>query len=701
MLKTIAIALLPFLVLIGSGLDRISNQSAEKERNSSSGTVEKMIVANGTATMDLNLSRLGGVMRGAKAGKSTTLRFDVEQDSFFQILVMNDELRGPIPSAMKIIPQTNVELPGSLAGSYNDLVVESLAWGGPYDLAIRSGRTGFTYFNIEGYLLDYNPSDQSFGIQVGRVVMAAEYANELGRPSDAGALVGQISISAKMRTIEVTQLSGDDSETVLPGSPEAGTVPGPDVIVGDVNGLAQFGSSSGTQVGLALGTDSCNQGVENLHWFAMPDNDHPVIPQNLYRMSGGATNDERFEQIGQSSVKHAFTALTQNICNLGCNGVGGTNLGSGCSDPYTASLNSGPNLGSKAWINPYTGAYPRGDSATNPNSHTAHTHTGTSHRILTEIADLNTSLNPGASYFAEGQYVTPHEYVWCQGHPGQCNQNNNVSFRRYSVSGTASPFSFAPVGSTTRMKPAIDAWTGSTKVVIQPAPGVDGIGAVSYKVTNPSPGVWHYEYAIYNQNMDRGIQSFSVPIGSGVTLSNVGFHMPPQQPAWAADGTAGDAGFSNSPWTPSQSAGAITWASETMAQNQNANAIRWGSLYNFRFDSNRPPQNVDATVGFLKTGSPVVVQVQGPAPVVPNVVTVSGRVTNQGGTGIRGVYVYMVDAGNVRRQAMTNAFGYYSFDNVAGGQTYTFSVSSKLYTFNPTTVPINDNVSNLDFTALP
>jgi hypothetical protein len=54
-------------------------------------------------------------------------------------------------------------------------------------------------------------------------------------------------------------------------------------------------------------------------------------------MSGGASNDERFEQIGQSQVKHAFTALTQNLCSLGCNGVGGSRLGSGCSDPYSAS----------------------------------------------------------------------------------------------------------------------------------------------------------------------------------------------------------------------------------------------------------------------------------------------------------------------------------------------------------------------------
>src|SRR5262249_12513273 len=156
---------------------------------------------------------------------------------------------------------------------------------------------------------------------------------------------------------------------------------------------------------------------------------------------------------------------------------------------------------------------------------------------------------------------------------------------------TASPFSFSTGGfSTQRSKSAISAWSGSTQQRIEPAPGVDGIGAVAYKVTNPSPGVWHYEYAIYNQNLDRAIQSFSVPLGAGASISNVGFHAPPQQPAWPADGTLNSAGFSGAAWAQTQTASSMTWASETFAQNQNANAIRWGTLYNFRFDSNRPPQ---------------------------------------------------------------------------------------------------------------
>ncbi len=78
---------------------------------------------------------------------------------------------------------------------------------------------------------------------------------------------------------------------------------GPDIILGNLSSLIQAGSN-GTQVGLAIGTDICNNGNVQANWFRLPETDHPVIPQNLYRLSGGANNDDRFEQIGQSWVMH-------------------------------------------------------------------------------------------------------------------------------------------------------------------------------------------------------------------------------------------------------------------------------------------------------------------------------------------------------------------------------------------------------------
>ena len=133
-----------------------------------------------------------------------------------------------------------------------------------------------------------------------------------------------------------------------PGVPNL--VPGPDVIVGDVEDVAQFDPAVGTQVGLAIGTDSCNNGDQPVDWFALPQTDHPVVPQNLYRMSGGATNDARFEQIGQSWMKHTFLALEESICGT-CNTSGcqtGSHLCPGCSDPYTSGLNGDQEASARA-----------------------------------------------------------------------------------------------------------------------------------------------------------------------------------------------------------------------------------------------------------------------------------------------------------------------------------------------------------------
>ncbi len=611
MAKTILIALTSLLLV---SWDKPLVPLRPQDPNTLSGTLEKAIVANGTVTMDVDLNHLNG---GRSSSQVNKLRFEVAPNSFFTILVFNNDLRGIEPGSMRLIPQSLAHLPAALNASYHQLIVERTLWGEPYELVVRDEKTGFIFFNIEGHQYDYAANEHLLGINKGRLLLSKEFAAILERPADAGSTVGEIAITANMRAIEITQVvNGEARSSVMPSveGVTSSLVSGPDVIVGDLSGLAQFGSS-GTMVGLAVGTDSCNAGVVPLNWFALPNNDHPVIPQNLYRKSGGATNDQRFEQVGQSSVKHAFTALQQNICGFGCSPTASTTLGAGCSDPYSASLNSGGsgnNLGSRAWINPFTGAYPRGDSATPPNSHSGHAHTGTSHRILVAMNDLNTTLNPGATYFAEAQYVTPHEYAWCQTHPGECNMANNASYRQYSVSGTTS-FSFSPVGATVRTKPAIVAWNGATINQIEPDPGNDGIGFVAYKVTNTSPGVWHYEYAVYNQNLDRAIQSFRVPLGAGVVVENIGFHAPPQHPAWANDGTVGSAGYSSTPWTPTQFSDSLTWSSETFAQNPNANAIRWGTLYNFRFDSESPPQTTNATVGFFKTGAPILVQIQAPS----------------------------------------------------------------------------------------
>jgi hypothetical protein len=620
MLKTILTAFVfPLLLLFGP----IAIGSSQTERSAASqsvsGTLQKMIADNGSITMDLDLNGLNG--NGSLVARPVRLNFAVAANSFFSILVFNDQLRGPEPGSMALVPQNVMALPSTLGASINQLVVEKLPAGGQFDLAVRNVKTGFTFFNVEGHQYDYDAKGQSLSMQGGRLLISNEFANALGRSSDADSPVGKISFSATMQPIEVQTLANGETKSVrmLPlhgalGPRTPTLVPGPDIIVGDLPQVAQGGNDTVNHfVGLGVATTSCNNGDQPLDWFALSQTDHPFIPQNLYRMSGGANNNDRFEQIGQSWGKHAFLALENDACNFGCNTSGcttGTHLCPGCSDPYSASLNYGQTgIGSRACVNPFTGVF---DS--NANNHNGHSHTGTSHRVTVASSDLNPAQNTGATYFAEAQYITPHEYSWCQSHPGQCNMYNNGSYRQFTVSGSGDTYSFSPAGSTVRMKPAIMAWAdaGAAVTQVQPDTGNDGFWLMGYRVTNPTTGVWHYEYALYNQNLDRGIQSFSVPLGPGVNISNVGFHVPPQEPGWANDCTFNNQGYSSMPWAVTMASNSITWNSETIVQNPNANAIRYGTLYNFRFDADQPPQNANATVGYFKTGSPSTVLVQAP-----------------------------------------------------------------------------------------
>lgn len=618
MLKMVLSAfMLPLLLLVGlrdGGSSNAPNAAKRSlARHGESGTLQKMIVASGSVSMDIDLNRINGVSSTTR--KLETLHFGVAPTSFFPVLVFNNVLRRVEPGSMALVPQNKVALPAILTASLNRLMIEKARSGEASDMVVRDAMSGFVFFNIEDNF-HYDASTQLLGIRGGRLVISEALAKNLGRAHEAGTQAGTISIDTAVTPIATsTVVNGKvESSTLPPGNALVPgghvPVPGPDIMVGDLSAMVQATPvpSGDTHVGLGIGTTSCNNGDQPVHFFAMPNTDHSVISMNLYRMSGGPDNSDRFEQIGESWVKHTFGANQDDECNFGCiPWPDSTQLGVGCSDPYGAAQNTGYSLlGGRAWVNPFTGAFP-----STARNHTGHTHTATSHRVLVAKSDLDTTQNPGATYYAEAQYDTPQEYAWCQAHPGQCNMYNNASYRRFNVAGTAN-FTFTPVGETVRTKPATDAWTGATSALVEPEPGVDGRAFVVYKVTNPSAGVWHYEYAIHNQNLDRSIQSFSVPLAKGVNISNIGFHFPPNHPGFPNDGTVGNTGFSNDPWIPNQTASALIWNCETLAQNPNANAIRFGTMYNFRFDADQPPQSVNATIGFFKTGSALPVEIQAP-----------------------------------------------------------------------------------------
>ena len=187
------------------------------ENQEQTGTLQKMIVESGSVTMDLDVNRLNGF--GSVPGRPTTLQFAVAANSFFPILVFNELLRGPEPGSMALIPAgvnaSGYNLPVALGASLKQLAIEKLSSGEPFDLAVRDGKTGFTFFNIEGHQYDYDANGQLLSITGGRLLISKEFASALGRPADVSAAIGKISIGAAMQPIEIDQLVNSELKSMI------------------------------------------------------------------------------------------------------------------------------------------------------------------------------------------------------------------------------------------------------------------------------------------------------------------------------------------------------------------------------------------------------------------------------------------------------------------------------------------------------
>ncbi len=367
-------------------------------------------------------------------------------------------------------------------------------------------------------------------------------------------------------------------------------VPGPDITVCNLVGTTMnFGQAArvGDIIGMATGTISFNVGTADAIWFADPDNRHPFIAQGLFRLKG-----DRFEQIGQSWLKHAFFALGE-TCNdgTGCpcatcgyqpgHGVGDW-LGVGCQDTYGAGLNGQQsNLGPRYEVNPWNGGFTWAGSFLSQGHPTPNR---IERRLQVHDADLDPANNVGATYFIEGYYVSTDDV----------NHLNSASHRQLSVSGAVGGnWNFGNLTNTITGF-AFDEWKGSRKTVVaQVLPVVehvspDGRCIVAEKTTVLGGGVYHYEYAIHNIDMDRKVKSFSIPIHPSTTLTNIGFH---------AVESHEEPQYSNTPWTVSTTGGAITWSTTD-------NPLRWGTIYNFRFDANAAPVDTTLTLGLFEPGTP-------------------------------------------------------------------------------------------------
>src|ERR1051325_2649576 len=218
MLKsTLALFLLPTVLLLASS----SNNSAAKPKQNNPAaqteTVEKLIVANGTASLELDLSRLNNVGTTSEAPNMATLHFALAPDSFFTIVVTNDVLRDSLPGSVGLNPQNSADLPQILFAALHQLILEKVRADEGFELVVRDAKTNFAFFNVEGADYDYNPGAKSFRINNGRLLVSEEFAKQLRLPSARHAVVGNISLVANMQPIEIkTIVDGEVQSADLP-----------------------------------------------------------------------------------------------------------------------------------------------------------------------------------------------------------------------------------------------------------------------------------------------------------------------------------------------------------------------------------------------------------------------------------------------------------------------------------------------------
>jgi len=395
-------------------------------------------------------------------------------------------------------------------------------------------------------------------------------------------------------------VAGAAAMTLSIGAASAQT---PDVIVYDIgvdhsdtDDIVYYGQADGIAA-YSFATQSCNSGTGELDWYSSSGSTaHPVIGQNMYRYANG-----RFEQIGQSWLKHGFCAVNEfeNQCGP-CQTTSCDTLGVGCADTYWATLNDGRSGGSKTMINATTGGHVHGGPSPTGNN-------ATRGRLQVALSDINPALNPGAEYFIEGQYVTFDD-------ADAGADRNNTSYRRLTVNSISNIDGGGP---TIRERPAITAWRDvDSDVTLRSVLNAEDTDKsklyfLAYKVTQRGPSRWDYEYALQNVTSDQSAMSFSLTAAPESSATNISFH--------DVDYHSGDP-YDGTDWPGAKNGGEISWSTDVFSTNPNANALRWGTMYNFRFTSNYGPDDGQLTIGLFKSDINTEMVVNDvPVPMIPPV----------------------------------------------------------------------------------
>jgi len=408
--------------------------------------------------------------------------------------------------------------------------------------------------------VDNNPNDVDTLIRLGSMLnnqgLEAEAAVYLDRARELDPSVGDLSDAGVVYQTD---------DVMVRGASE-----GQDVWVCTMPGVSSWGLDEGYYA-YSVATTSANQGDEILNWIANPSNLHPVIGQNLFQYHNGL-----FRQVGQSWLKHGFCALQNGGCGS-CMPAGSgcpPRLGPGCSDPYGSGLNGTQfRLGPKHEVNPTTGIF--------PGSHSTPTGTNNNRGRLLVPQELAIPSSSGAQYWVEGQYIHAED-----SHTSSDNSLNNVSHATTSMSSNSvrslsTPPTFLTAPGNFPEQPAIFAWQGVNPTVEIELIEADGYIYAAGGYEDLGGGQYRYQYNIFNLDSNAGVDGVTVNFGgTGVNVSNVGFHFP----EWHSGSL-----YSNDAWLSAARGGdAFEWSTDGTGPNNNR--IRWATTYTYWFTADSEPE---------------------------------------------------------------------------------------------------------------
>ena len=366
--------------------------------------------------------------------------------------------------------------------------------------------------------------------------------------------------------------------TAVPLSAQSNTIPGRDLRLETTQTISQFRRTgtfpNGVQA-IGIRTTCCNAGPASIPFQAAMNANHGFIHYIVARESDG-----RFVQISNYAwIKHTFGSNNDPGACGACPNVPTTSfVQPGCSDTYLASqavdhFNLGPPGELDPWLGTWVPICSHFDHG-NPLVPVAQQCDGIRSLTQTQAGVLNQQIGDAMRVYDDDLTPAGATFSYQAGYlvPGEADslRANNIGSRQFTPTWNGTTWSLGD-GPSFLPGTILQRWTGAT--IDSASNGADdGRYYVAVKVTGPTNGLYHYEYAVHNRDNGRGMGAFRVPVCPDAQVLNLGFH-----------------DFDRSAltdWTAAKVGAEIVFQTPGV----NPNPLKWNSIFNFWFDSDAAPQ---------------------------------------------------------------------------------------------------------------